>query len=78
MATEYIAFARRLNRDSSIDSICVKCYQTIATGHSDDELIACEQSHVCDPNSEFARAHVDFRESTSNNTWHRATRHRSH
>ena len=65
MATEYIAFARRLNRDSSIDSICVKCYQTIATGNSEVELIARERTHVCDPNSEFNRAHVDFRRSTS-------------
>jgi hypothetical protein len=47
------AFAKRLNVNSSIDSICTKCFLTIATAGSKEELAAQEEKHVCDPNGEF-------------------------
>jgi hypothetical protein len=62
---EAISFARRLNPNSSIDSICVRCYQTIATSRCEDDLAVPERTHVCDPNSEFTRAYIDSRESAS-------------
>jgi hypothetical protein len=53
--TSYISFARRRNRDSSIDSICTKCYQTIANGQDDSSLTNAEEGHSCDPNAESDR-----------------------
>jgi hypothetical protein len=46
-------FARRRNKDSSIDSICTKCFQTIASLACEDDLAAHEQKHICDPLGEF-------------------------
>jgi hypothetical protein len=51
--TTFISFARRQNHDASIDSICTKCYQTIASADSPRDLEAHEQAHRCDPNGEF-------------------------
>ena len=36
--TNLVFFTRRWNRDSSIDSICTKCYRTIASANREDEL----------------------------------------
>jgi hypothetical protein len=46
-------FARRRNKDSSIDSICTSCFQTIASLPCEDDLAAQEQKHSCDPLGEF-------------------------
>jgi hypothetical protein len=53
--TSYISFARRRNHDSSIDSICTKCYQTIASGQDDSSLTNADEGHLCDPNAELDR-----------------------
>ncbi len=56
----FVSFARRKNHDSSIDSICTTCYQTIASANSTVELTTIEQSHMCDQNGEFNyRHHMD-------------------
>jgi hypothetical protein len=52
--TSFASFARRQNRDSSIDSICTKCYQTVASAQSESELAIADQSHVCNLNWVFA------------------------
>jgi hypothetical protein len=52
-----VSFARRKNHDSSIDSICTKCYQTIASADSAVELATMEHSHMCDQNGEFNYQH---------------------
>jgi hypothetical protein len=57
--TTFVSFARRKNRDSSIDSICTKCYQTIASASSERELLIAEEIHSCDPNGEFNQPHQD-------------------
>jgi len=51
--TTFISFARRRNHDSSIDSICTKCYQTIASADNMNELDSAEEKHLCDENGEF-------------------------
>jgi hypothetical protein len=56
--TSFISFARRTNRDFSVDSICTKCYQTIASAQTANELVAAEEKHVCDPNGEFVQHHA--------------------
>ena len=58
--TTFVSFARRQNHDSSIDSICTKCYQTIANSDNADELAAREENHQCDPNMESDRRQMVF------------------
>jgi hypothetical protein len=41
------AFVRRINRDSTIDSICLSCYQTVATAKDEAELTIADEQHVC-------------------------------
>ncbi len=48
--TSSIAFARRHNEDATIDSICTRCYQTIASERTESNLLNAEQRHACDPN----------------------------
>jgi hypothetical protein len=40
-------FPHRRNADSTFDSICIRCFQTIATSHSEADLKAGEDAHVC-------------------------------
>jgi hypothetical protein len=56
----FVSFARRQNHDLSIDSICTRCYQTIASADNAIELTAPEESHLCDPNSEADRNQMVF------------------
>jgi len=58
--TTFVSFARRQNHDASIDSICTKCYQTIASADSADQLTSREESHLCDPNEEADRRQMVF------------------
>jgi hypothetical protein len=62
------AFAHRTNPDASIDSICLTCFQTIASEDNEDKLIAHEESHSCDAYWVFSRARVDSRQSASAGT----------
>ena len=56
--TKLASFARRLNEDHSVDSICITCYQTIA---KDGDTTSTEQRHTCDPYGEFNQHQIDFR-----------------
>lgn len=40
---------RRVNRDGTIDSICVRCFTTIACCRHEEDLRAAELTHDCDP-----------------------------
>ena len=42
------AFSHRENRDGTIDSICPKCFATIATSSLESELEQKEHEHHCD------------------------------
>jgi hypothetical protein len=42
-------FPHRHNRDGVIDSICSRCFVTIASAEVESELAQYERSHVCDP-----------------------------
>jgi hypothetical protein len=57
--TSFISFARRKNENSTIDSICTRCYQTIASGDNEDALEGAERGHSCDPNGEYCLTHPD-------------------
>jgi hypothetical protein len=43
------AFARRKNKDGTFDSICMKCFATIASSLKEPEVEHWEQRHRCDP-----------------------------
>jgi hypothetical protein len=53
-------FARRQNEDHSVDSICMRCYQTIASAPSGSDFKTAEQNHLCNRYGEFNQAQVDF------------------
>ncbi len=57
----FISFAHRRNYDSTVDSICARCYQTIANGESYVTLSGAEENHLCDPNAEIDRREEIFR-----------------
>ena len=62
--TPLTSFAHRLNPDKSIDSICTKCFQTIASEECESKLIVHEERHSCDLNWQLTRAHFDSRQSS--------------
>jgi len=43
------AFPHRHNSDGSFDSICAKCFATVANSKLEGELEEPEKQHVCDP-----------------------------
>jgi hypothetical protein len=49
MADRMVFYPHRRNRDGSLDSICITCLVTVATGKSETELGELEKVHVCDP-----------------------------
>ena len=51
-------FAKRQNWNSSIDSICTKCFRTVATANSEQELVAREEKHACDPFGAFSHTYT--------------------
>jgi len=40
-------FPHRRNRDGSFDSICLKCFATVASHKTEKELEAEDKGHVC-------------------------------
>lgn len=71
MAPEYtFGFAHRPNRDGTIDSICRRCYVTVATAVSEMALSAYEEKHVCDQDR-VARFRVNRHAARGREgTWH--------
>lgn len=44
---DVFAFARRWNRDGTVDSICNLCLKKVATGKSEMHLVLAEIAHRC-------------------------------
>jgi len=42
-------FAHRHTADNKYDSVCLQCYQTIATEGTERELDKAERIHLCPP-----------------------------
>lgn len=49
MPSAVLGFTHRCNSDFTFDSICHRCFQTIATVQDEGELPTFELKHVCDP-----------------------------
>lgn len=47
-------FPHKQNPDSTFDSICTKCFTTLATSSKEADLKAAEDAHVC-PGFDFGR-----------------------
>jgi hypothetical protein len=45
--TSSISFARNRNHDATIESICTRCYLTVATCTSESDLRDHEDAHTC-------------------------------
>lgn len=43
------AFVHRQNKDGTIDSICRRCFRTVATALTEEELRPGEEAHRCIP-----------------------------
>jgi hypothetical protein len=43
----FITFAHRANANGSFDSICLHCFQAVATAPTEDELVKIEVTHSC-------------------------------
>jgi hypothetical protein len=43
------SFPHRLNADGTHDSICARCWTTVATVQHEGELARLESAHVCEP-----------------------------
>lgn len=46
---EGLKFAHRKNPDRTVDSICTRCFKTIANVENEADLPRIEQRHFCDP-----------------------------
>jgi hypothetical protein len=42
-------FPHRHNKDGTFDSICPRCYKTVANGQSEVNLAIAEMQHTCHP-----------------------------
>ena len=49
-------FSHRPQRNGSYDSICTKCFATVARSHNEADLEAEENRHVCDKDVLMRRA----------------------
>ena len=58
------SFTRRLNSDSTTDSICNKCSMVIARNATASVLKASEEGHLCDPRDLTDRLHTDSQRGT--------------
>ena len=52
-------FAHRENPDGTYDSICRRCYSTVASEHDQDDLLSQEAEHICDEDTVERLEHPD-------------------
>lgn len=48
-------FVHRRNSDRTVDSICAKCVATVARREKEEDLVAAEDAHRCEPHLLEAR-----------------------
>jgi hypothetical protein len=49
MATPLPFYPHRHNKNGTYDSICLKCFATVATAQTEPELAFYNRRHICDP-----------------------------
>jgi hypothetical protein len=50
------AFSHRPQRNGAYDSICARCFATVARSHNEADLEAEEKQHICDQKALLRRA----------------------
>jgi hypothetical protein len=65
MASKPNKFPRRRNKDGSYDSICLRCFATVARSKVNEEIPQGEQVHVCDSSFLAERGHFTRPETLS-------------
>jgi hypothetical protein len=55
-SSERLKFAHSFIQDGTVDSICPRCFVTVASANEADSVLK-EEQHVCDP---FLVAHYEF------------------
>jgi len=43
----FLAFTRRIKKHGTVESTCILCNRTVATGHSIIDLVPAEIAHKC-------------------------------
>ena len=56
-----ITCTRRRNGDGTIDSICNRCFLTIARAYNPVDLTELEQRHVCQPSERRRTVRIVYR-----------------
>ena len=56
-SSERLIFAHRFSPEGTVDSICPRCFVTVASVKNEADLVLNEARHVCDP---FLLAHYEF------------------
>ena len=56
-SSKQLEFVHRFTPDGTVDSICPRCFVTVAFATKEADLVPKEEQHVCDP---FLVAHYEF------------------
>ena len=59
--TTFVTFERRYKRNGTVESICILCQQTIATGQSLIDLVPLEIAHRCEAKLVLVREFQEMR-----------------
>ena len=51
-------FSHRPNNDGSVDSICLRCFRTIASDKNERSIAMVEFQHECDPSDILRFEHL--------------------
>ena len=72
-----LKFAHRFVPGGTVESICARCFATVASATSESDLALKEAQHVCDP---FLLSHYEFfkKESLSETVSEQVSREQKH
>ena len=56
-SSEHLKFAHRFTPEGTVESICPRCFVTVASAINEADLVVKEEQHVCDP---VLVAHYEF------------------
>jgi hypothetical protein len=49
MSGQLPSYLHRANNDGTFDSICIRCFETIASAKTEEKLMDAELEHKCPP-----------------------------
>ena len=48
-SSEHLKFAHRFTLEGTVESICPRCFVTVASATNEADLVVKEEQHLCDP-----------------------------